>query len=77
VLRIRRDRSAIPALQRLAETEGLPGIARFARSAVEAIQAPVPPSRPPDELGTLRDRLAELEKENAELKARLDRLEKR
>ncbi len=78
-----RDMAAIPALQRLADSDPLPNIARAARSAVEALRAPAPQSKPEgaagasDELSPLRTRLSELEKENAELKARLDRLEKK
>jgi hypothetical protein len=79
----RRDTAALPALQRLADSDPLPNIARAARTAMEALRAPAPQVRPPgpqavaDELSPLRTRMSELEKENAELKARLDRLEKK
>jgi aminopeptidase N len=75
-LRGRHDPAAIESLQRLAESEGLPNIAHAARDAVEAIRAPATP-KAPDELTALRERLAALEKENSELKARIDRLEKK
>ncbi|MBZ5620482.1 MAG: HEAT repeat domain-containing protein [Acidobacteriia bacterium] len=78
----RRETAAIPDLQRLAETEPLPNMARSARAALDSLRAPTPPSRAgeapagSDDLPSLRNRLSELEKENNELKARLDRLEK-
>ena len=79
-LQQRRDRAAIPALERLANVEPLPNIARSARNAVESLRAPAsPPAGAPsgsDEISSLRNRLSELEKENSELKTRLDRLEK-
>jgi aminopeptidase N len=76
-LMTRKDRTAIPALQQLAGSEALPGIARAAHNAIEAVDAPKAPAKPPDELDTLRERLAELEKENKALKARLEKLENR
>jgi len=80
-LQQRREQAAIPALERLANAESLPNIARAARSAIESLRAPA--SRPAggpansDEISSLRNRLTELEKENSELKARIDRLEKK
>jgi len=74
-LQQRRETSAIPALERLANTEPLPNIARAAQAVVQSLRLPAP--RPADELSALRNRLSELEKENAEMKARLDRLEKK
>ncbi len=75
----RKETSAIPALERLAAAEGQPNIARAAHNAAEALRAPVTPAAnsSADNLSPLRDRIAELEKENKELKARLDRLEKK
>jgi aminopeptidase N len=80
-LQQRRDSAAIAPLERLANAEALPNIARAARNAAEAIRAPAritggtPASS--DDLSSLRGRLTELERENSELKARLDRLEKK
>jgi HEAT repeat protein len=79
----RRETAAIPALQLLADTDPLPNIARAARAAMESLRAPAPGPRAggtpaaPDDLSALRTRLSELEKENNELKARIDRLEKK
>jgi len=80
-LQQRRDSSIISALERLANSESLPNIAKAARAAAEALRAPArtigaAPANT-DELSSLRSRLSELEKENSELKARLDRLEKK
>lgn len=77
-LRQRRETAAIVPLERLAASEGLPDIAGAARAAVESLRSPRPAARPAasDDLSTLRSRIAELEKENSELKARVDRLEK-
>jgi HEAT repeat protein len=36
----RREVSAVPLLQRIADTEVLPGVVRAARAAIEAIRAP-------------------------------------
>jgi HEAT repeat protein len=80
-LQQRRDSTTTAALERLANSESLPNIARAARAAAEALRAPArtigaaPVNT--DELSSLRSRLSELEKENSELKARLDRLEKK
>ena len=79
-LEIRRDPSTVEALEHFAATEPLPNIAAAARRAAESIRsasAPKPASGPAADLSGLRARVAELEKENRELKARLDRLEKR
>jgi aminopeptidase N len=79
----RRETAAIPALQRLADSDPLPNIARAARAAVDSLRLPAPGARAggapatSDDLSALRSRLFELEKENNELKARLDRLEKK
>ena len=79
----RRETAAIPTLQRLADTDPLPNIARAARAAVDQLRMPAPaPGRAgapaaSEDFSALRTRLSELEKENAELKARLDRLEKK
>ena len=78
----RRETAAISALQRLADSEPLPNIARAARSALDSLRAPGPPagaggSPASDDFASLKTRLSELEKENNELKARLDRLEKK
>ena len=76
----RRDAATLPALERVAASEPLPNIARAARAAVEQFRAPnsrggnTPAA---EDLTPLRTRLSDLEKENAELKARLDRLEKK
>ena len=78
-LQARRDVSAIPALERFANSDALPNEVRFARATIEILRsanAPKAPA-PADDLTQVRNRLAELEKENAELKARLERLEKR
>ncbi len=69
----RKEEATIPALERLAAAEGLPNIAAAAKAAVEAIRAPAGAI----DLAPLRSRITDLEKENAELKARMDRLEKR
>jgi hypothetical protein len=78
-LQQRRETAAIPALERLANAEPLPNIARAARAAVQSLRLPAsrPAAAPTDDLSLLSTRLSELEKENAELKARLDRLEKK
>jgi len=79
----RRETAAIPDLQRLADSDPLPNIARGARSAVESLRSPGTTARPggapasSDDFSALKARLSELEKENNELKARLDRLEKK
>jgi hypothetical protein len=70
-----RETSAIPALQRIADSDPLPNLARAAQSAVASLKAP--PATPGADLSALRNRLAEIEKENGELKARIDRLEKK
>jgi aminopeptidase N len=71
-LRQRKDASAVGPLERLAASEPLPNIARAARNTADALKAPAGPN----EIDPLRTRLSELEKENQELKGRLDRLEK-
>ena len=71
-LRERRETAAIAPLERLAASEPLPNIARAAKNAAETLKTP----RGPSEMDPLRNRVAELEKENLELKKRLDRLEK-
>jgi aminopeptidase N len=80
-LQQRRETSAVQPLEQLAQSEALPNLARAARAAADSIRTPAASSRPPaagtDELGPLRNRIAELEKENGELKARLDRLERK
>jgi aminopeptidase N len=78
-LRNRRDAAALPELDRLAAADGPPGIAAQARNAAEAIRRPVGAAPPAtgDDLSALRTRLAEVEKENAELKGRIERLERK
>jgi aminopeptidase N len=74
----RGDRSAIAPLERVADSDPMPNIANAARSAVNALRGARPDAPAAGEdLTALRNRLSQLEKENAELKARLDRLEKR
>jgi aminopeptidase N len=77
----RRDPSTAEALERFAASEPLPNIAAAARRAVESIRSAsgskTPTAGPALDLSSLRGRVAELEKENSELKARIDRLEKR
>jgi aminopeptidase N len=82
-LQRRRETAALPALERLAATEALPGIRRSARAAADSLRAAEAPARPAvsgapsaGDLTSLRNRVSELEKENKELKARIDRLEK-
>jgi aminopeptidase N len=79
-LRVRGDAAALPALDRIAASDALPNMARTAQSAAEAIRHPATGPRQQstgDDLTALRARLTELEKENAELKARIERLEKK
>ena len=79
-LEIRRDPSTVEALERLAASEPLPNIAAAARRAAASIGAASASGTAPaaaGDLSSLRGRVAELEKENSELKARIDRLEKR
>ncbi|HEY2014831.1 MAG TPA: HEAT repeat domain-containing protein, partial [Bryobacteraceae bacterium] len=76
-LQQRRETQTIAALERAANAEPLPNIAQAARSAVESMRRPAGAPANSDEMSSLRNRLAELEKENQELKARLDRLEKK
>jgi HEAT repeat protein len=82
-IRLRRDAAAIPALERLAATDALPRIARAARSAADSLRSGGPAAARPaaapagDGVMVLSNRLSELEKENAELKARVERLEKK
>ena len=83
VLAARRDPDVLPVLDRIAAA-GLPNISDRARAIADAIRRPpnsptAPNARPatPDEMTALGRRLAELEKENTELKTRLDRLEKK
>jgi len=78
-LRQRREHEAVPALEALARNEWNTFIARSARNAIEEIQKPPAASSPSGEsdLEKLRNRLAELEKENQELRERLKRLEER
>jgi HEAT repeat protein len=78
-LRDRRETSAVSELQNLAANDPMPDIARAAKSAVEAINAPARSTAPTASSGdivALQKRLTELEKENGELKARFDRIEK-
>ncbi|SPE28974.1 putative Membrane alanyl aminopeptidase [Candidatus Sulfopaludibacter sp. SbA3] len=75
VLRMRRDTAALPALDRIAASDALPSIARAAQSAADAIRRPA--GAPSEDLTALRNRLAQVEKENADLKARIERLEKK
>ncbi len=73
----RGDRSAIPSLERVASADPMPHIANAAQSAINALRSGrSEPSAATDDFAALRSRLTQLEKENAELKARLDRLEK-
>ena len=72
-LEIRRDKSTVEALERLAASEPLPNIAAAARRAAASIGT----ASAAGDLSSLRGRVAELEKENRELKARIDRLERR
>ena len=78
-LAARRDTAALPLLDRIAASDTQPNVARIA--AMVAAQIRRPPNaaapRPPDDLTALRTRLADVEKENAELKARIERLEKK
>ncbi len=79
-LEIRRDPSTVEALKRFAASEPLPNIAAAARRAAASIGAASASGTAPaaaGDLSSLRGRVAELEKENSELKARIDRLEKR
>jgi uncharacterized protein YceH (UPF0502 family) len=79
-LRTRGDAAALPALDRIAASDALPGIVRQAQSAAEAIRRPANAARPPaaaPATDELRTRLTQLERENAELKSRIDRLEKK
>ncbi|MGA2197635.1 MAG: HEAT repeat domain-containing protein, partial [Bryobacteraceae bacterium] len=75
-LQRRRETSAIPALEQVATSEGVPNVARAARAAVEALRTPAA-SAEPSNADELRNRIAALEKENQDLKARLDKLEKK
>lgn len=72
--RQRGDRAALPALEKLAASDPAPWVAAAARAAVDAIQSS---GAGTDPVGQLRERLTQLEKENSELKTRLDRLEKK
>ncbi len=78
-LRQRREREAVPALEAVARNDWNSFIARSARTAIEEIQKPPAAASPAGEpdLEKLRTRLAELEKENQELRERLKRLEDR
>jgi HEAT repeat protein len=76
-LAARRDTAALPALDRVAGSN-TPNVARFAGIiAAQIRRPPTAASRPADDLTALRTRLGEVEKENAELKARIERLEKK
>ena len=76
-LQRRRETSAIPALEQMAASEGVPNVARAARVAVDALRTPATPPAEPSNADDLRNRIAALEKENQDLKARLDKLEKK
>jgi aminopeptidase N len=70
-LQRRREMAAIEPLERLSESEALPNIARAARNAVQVLRGQG------DQQGRMQKRIAELEKENADLKSRIESLEKR
>ncbi|MFQ5927855.1 MAG: HEAT repeat domain-containing protein, partial [Terriglobia bacterium] len=77
-LRRRRERAAVPALEALLRTEWHEGAAGNARRAIEEIQKPARAAASGEgDVTKLRQRVAELEKENKELRERLKRLEKR
>ena len=79
-LQQRKETAAVAELQRLAASEPQPNIARAARAAVESINAPAraaSPAATQGDLDALRARMAELEKENRELKARFEQMEKK
>ncbi len=77
-LAARRDMAALPALDRIAGSTAQPNIARLAGSVAAQIRRPSTAApRPSDDLTALRTRLTAVEKENAELKARGERLEKK
>ena len=76
-LQLRRETSAIPALEQMAASEGVPNVARAARAAVDSLRSSAAPPAAPSNADELRNRIAALEKENQDLKARLDKLEKK
>ena len=70
-LQRRRETAAIEPLERLAESEALPNIARAARNAVQVLRGQG------DSQAEMQKRITELGKENADLKSRIESLEKR
>ncbi|MDR3698873.1 MAG: M1 family aminopeptidase [Candidatus Sulfopaludibacter sp.] len=78
-LAARRDTAALPVLDRIAGSDTQPNVARLAGMVAGQIRSPaaVAPRQADDPLTALRTRLSEVEKENAELKARIERLEKK
>ncbi|HUI54806.1 MAG TPA: M1 family aminopeptidase [Bryobacteraceae bacterium] len=76
-LQRRRETAAVPALEKLAASESVPNVARAAHAAAESLRTPAPAATAPSGSDELRNRITALEKENQELKARLDKLEKK
>ena len=65
------DAALIPALSKLAETEADSGLVRGARVAIRNLSK----KKEPKEIDSLKKSIEELEKENRDLKDRLDKIE--